>query len=203
MADKLTKRNEWGLLNPCDGYNGILYVIVTYCIVIGSFNLFYLYNEPPLHNAIRHENYDRIIKELEQGANPLEDYAGSVLYTLFKEHNRPNYREPFDDNADNIMNTLIKHGAQLHYHEFFRLLYSSSYDESRLERVIKCVDVNIKDDDGNTVLHHTMKDRKYDLAKFLIAHGADRGIVNNDGLTPLEMMEEERFKKLFSVTGDE
>jgi len=209
--------NQGRFLPSCDMNSILCYIFGIFVIVLLITEISYRYYETPLHRAVRIENYDEVVKEITRiNANPREYYERkTLLHMLFDNHDRVNGLDdddqfswiPFDSNAISIMNILLKHGARLRQDEFFRLIRFSYFDETRLKLIIVCkdsnTDINMKNANGDTELHHTMERERIDLARFLIENGADTGIMNKQGLTPVKMLKDERFIKLFSVAGDE
>lgn len=53
------------------------------------------------------------------------------------------------------------------------------------EMVKRGADVNVEDGEGNTPLHHAVRERKTPAMIFLLAHGANVNAINHDDETPL------------------
>ena len=67
------------------------------------------------------------------------------------------------------------------------------YDYEQLKELLELgkVDVNAKDKDGNTALHHLcLKGYSTEELKILLLHGADPSIENNEGWSPYEHFHE-------------
>ncbi|CAG7566335.1 unnamed protein product [Fusarium equiseti] len=65
-----------------------------------------------------------------------------------------------------------------------RQLVSNRRDEFFQSLEKQGIDINCRDLDGNTPLHLATQRQKFALARFLIAHGADTSIRNNQGYRP-------------------
>ena len=64
-------------------------------------------------------------------------------------------------------------------------------DQVVVEKLISFgANVNEKNENGETALHRAVLFENSEIAAIIIEHGADKGIRNNDGLTPLEYARE-------------
>jgi hypothetical protein len=145
---------------------------------------------------------------LESGANPhiKDKYGMEPIYVNLSQ-------EVFDEFVKHDvfpqiveLNTMMKHGnlsakaitmflphidfKDGHACPFHYLSYSNEYKE--LIRLIKSknIDINLQDEEGNTILHVTLNQEQLNLDLFvlLIENGSDLGIKNNKGLTPIDVL---------------
>lgn len=58
-----------------------------------------------------------------------------------------------------------------------------------LEELVKHdIDINQKDNQGNTALHYAALTKNYDKMKILLENGANKSIKNNEGITPFDLV---------------
>jgi len=105
---------------------------------------------------------------------------------------------------NDIVNDLINRGANVNYYDSNGVtpLHCASNAKVTDYLIAKGADINAKDkyvttggvdlnttivDDGATPLHMAIKGYKVDVVQTLLAHGADKTIVNRQGLTPREL----------------
>lgn len=75
---------------------------------------------------------------------------------------------------------------KLQLEEIFNAINNGVGDIERLKVLLASgVNVNIKDENGNTPLHHAVSANNQEIVEVLLANGADINIQNKDGATPL------------------
>lgn len=82
--------------------------------------------------------------------------------------------------------------------ELFHALTLGDYDNART-LIRQGVDVNAKDNEGDTPLHKAAEGNAFDLAKLLISYGAHIDAKNNKDITPLDVAREAEHYKLAGV----
>jgi len=125
----------------------------------------------PLHLAARYGELKVAQVLLEHGADvdSRDNMGKTPLHLLFKSSVRdyddiPYYDDiPDYDNIPDFARLLLEHGT----------------------------DVNIRDEDGNTLLHLVMNLWMYKFARILLELGADVSVENNMGKTPLHLLFED------------
>ena len=63
-------------------------------------------------------------------------------------------------------------------------------------------DVNAKNKDGDTPLHHAARNSNYNTVEVLLKNGADVNAKNKNGDTPLHWAEKESMKRLLRRHGE-
>lgn len=97
---------------------------------------------------------------------------------------------------------IILAGTVFGLYQHYSLELGSAYDLNeaaaqgdieRLERILRRVEVNAPcDAQGNTLLHLAVRERDIEITRLLLEHGADPGIRNEQGKTPLDLVPRRR-----------
>jgi len=104
---------------------------------------------------------------------------------------------------------IIKHCSLLHFLSLYSLINEwntltfnkDNFDRKELKEIMdliitKKVNINKKDNNGNTPLHYIANTTDIILAKTLIDAGASLQIKNKDGLTPLDIARKYKLDKM-------
>ena len=175
-------------------------------------------DETPLHTAVHLGNIKIVKFLIDEGAN-INKRDSIDRYTPL--HLALSCPGPIEDESTmkylNIANLLIESGANLEattrrrnntpLHKLIetsiRISIDDSYrgmDNSELYKaaleivrllIKKQVNINAADNNRNTPLHRALRNNDFELAYILMKAGADTTIENNNGKTPLQIIETE------------
>lgn len=107
--------------------------------------------------------------------------SGVIKSDVF--HYLENFNEKYKDEVDIWNNVILKKDKKL----LKELLKSKNYD------------INIKDNDGNTLLHKVVSQDLYDFALMLVNGGAKVDIYNNKGYMPIHVAAYEGNPECFAL----
>ncbi|KAL6068148.1 FYVE and coiled-coil domain-containing protein 1, variant 3 [Balamuthia mandrillaris] len=129
---------------------------------------------------------------LENGLDPRKRYEKHMGWTLLHPLSLLSQNNRFTEVELRFMLLLLEHGLNInacdHQGKTLFLLLAESIDSPsqlpKLETALKLGSfINARDFNGNTALH-LLDDRQVFLAEWLIKHGANRNILNDDGRSP-------------------
>jgi hypothetical protein len=121
---------------------------------------------------------EEIKAEMKKNLKTIEE----ILFFLIKENN---FREFIDilekyhvpiESKNNKGSTFLLYSAQCNNINFVTYLLE------------KGANINAQDNILNTALHYALSDNNFDLADMLLRNGANERLLNNNGLTPWQMM---------------
>ena len=131
-----------------------------------------------LFHAIRDNNIDYFQKNIRPVDLNMKDITGLTMLELAEKLEKieiVNFLKNLNLNLqDNKVNISI----------IFKAIRNS--DDNYLNNNLhKVVDLNVKDQDGRTMLHLAIKHKRKDIAIYLIGKGANLNLQDNKGKTPL------------------
>ena len=121
---------------------------------------------------------EEIKEEIKKNLKTIEE----ILFFLIKENN---FREFIDilekyhvsiESKNKKGSTFLVYSAQCNNINFVTYLLE------------KGANINAQDNILNTALHYALSDNNFDLADMLLRNGANERLLNNNGLTPWQMM---------------
>lgn len=158
------------------------FIVFFYCLVlIGNSALAKDYDT--IHAAIQTGNIELAMDTLYQVWNrqDFQQHISAILTTSIKNH-QPEIAELLILQTENI-NTQDKSGTTA-------LHYAVSYDLDKIVRQLanrSDIQINVRNQGGNTALSIAIQRRNTELAKFLIAKGADINLPDAHGHNPLHI----------------
>lgn len=139
--------------------------------------------ESALHYSIKSKNKNTMITLLKNGIDTnICSYNGTALHYAVHDYN-----VLFDLILFGINANLKDQYGRTVFHE---LAKTSSENKENIIKLISehGVNINEQDQQGNTALHLAAIHQQYDTMKLLIKYGAKENIVNNNELTPHDLI---------------
>ena len=145
------------------------------------------YGHRPLHYAARINNVQSIRILIDHGADPdLTDRFGHppLIHALRKRH-KAAIRALLDNGANPGFQHTQSGLSFLHY-----AVSNNDHGNALLLIIKKGADPDLQDKDGNTPLHHALKNKYGKTPKMLMEKGAKLDIPDHEGITPAMLLEQ-------------
>lgn len=141
------------------------------------------FGDTPLHCAVKCQSIDHVKLLLNRGANiTIKGYFGyTVLHIAAASGNLEIMNEILNRCANSDINILHRSGMTP-----LCLAYQNGYIDCMKELLNRMADINIRDIDGNTLLHY--KTKNIECIKELLNQRPDINAINNKEETPLFRM---------------
>ncbi|XP_018569762.1 uncharacterized protein LOC108909819 [Anoplophora glabripennis] len=153
-----------------------------------------------LHLAAKHQKWDAVKCLVEHGVNiNVKDYDGNTILHLAADCDKLDVVKYVVEHGANINVRANDGSAALHLVAGYNRLNTGKCDTSQrsaaeYDRLNTAdylmehgADINVKDNDGNTVLHLAAEFGRLDTVKYLLAQGATVDVRNNNGWTVLHL----------------
>lgn len=146
----------------------------------------------PLVYANGIDMYKNILGKMNM-EEPSEELAQSILFNAISDEvlNEIITREYVDiDMLDKEGNNALVHAYSLGNYEVFKKLIELG------------ININNKNNEGNTVLHLCVRDNMLDYVEVLLQGNADKRAKNNLGLTPVDIANSQENKDMLECLGE-